>query len=574
MLNATSMLGYGLTLPPLPVTLAKYSTKVTRGQSTSIFNFKFASVPHLLMSKFSITTALARLEYTLRRGARRGESQMSMSAAFRAPNYEPLAVNHIIKPEKPPAHSPISILNDDVLLHIFYIYRLHIEDFSEGKRRIPTYPLWDRQRWWYKLAHVSRRWRRVILAAPSLLDLHLVCTHGVPVADMLAHSPRLPLTIFYWFDGATILKAKDEKGALLALSHRDRVRRIALSTERRQLERFVVAMDGDFPILEWLNIVSSTPGVTLPRTFGAPSLSDVELMHVRLPIECPVLTTTGLVSLRLTIIPGSGYFPPSYLLTSLSLMPQLETLYFSLEYHVPSPNDRDTASAAISHVTLPNLRDFEFRGLRAYLEGLCARMTAPVLSVFHAELNFQLTVAVPSLLSFIQTSENLQFNAVKLVTSNYYVKLLVQGVPQLRTRSYPFTFDLEILVRCPGPNLSLQISSAIQILDTLSPLLSVVERVTLMANRDDSSHSLHHVDRTQWRRLLRPFSNAKKLHVDTTLESLGHSLRTNDGEQPLELLPNLEEVIPLGKDDENALLPFVNEREAFGRPVRLTLRSK
>jgi hypothetical protein len=29
------------------------------------------------------------------------------------------------------------------------------------------------------------------------LDLHLVCTNGVPVADMLSHSPHLPLIIYY-----------------------------------------------------------------------------------------------------------------------------------------------------------------------------------------------------------------------------------------------------------------------------------------------------------------------------------------------------------------------------------------
>jgi hypothetical protein len=71
------MLGYDLTPPPLPAALAKYSARTTIGQSNSVFNFIFASVPHPSspdMSKISITTALARLEYKLRRGARRGES--------------------------------------------------------------------------------------------------------------------------------------------------------------------------------------------------------------------------------------------------------------------------------------------------------------------------------------------------------------------------------------------------------------------------------------------------------------------------------------------------------------------
>ena len=50
---------------------------------------------------------------------------------------------------------------------------------------------------WYKLAHVCQRWRILILASASYLDIAsaLVCTPGPPVADMLAHSPPIPLII-------------------------------------------------------------------------------------------------------------------------------------------------------------------------------------------------------------------------------------------------------------------------------------------------------------------------------------------------------------------------------------------
>jgi hypothetical protein len=506
------------------------------------------------MSKFSITTTLAHLENKLRRGARRRESQNSMFA-FRAPNFEP--VKYIIK--KP--YSPISVLNDDVLLHIFYIHRLHIEDEDD------TYGVfWDRQRWWYKLAHVSRRWRDVILAAPSILDLHLLCTSGVPVADMLAHSPTLPLTICYRcgpFNGYT-MTAEDVNGTLFALSHRDRVHRIALYMPSSELEKLFVAMDGQFPILERLNIVSLIPGVTLPRTFGAPNLSHGELKRVALSIQCPLFTgtSTGLVSLRLRDIPRSGYFPPSNMLTSLSLMPQLETLWIGFNCPVRSRDVRDTAT--IVQVTLPNLREFRLWGVRAYLEGLCARITAPVLSVFGVEFFNQLTFAVPRLLSFMQTSENLQFHALKLVCGTHYVCL--QGVPQLGTWKYPL--KLRILCR----HLDWQISSAIQILDALSPVLSVVEQFTLFVNGDESSKWHNEIDRTQWRGLLRSFSNVKVLRARTQGvggHGLGHALRTEDGEQALELLPNLEEVICNKNDDENAFTPFINEREAVGRPVRI-----
>jgi hypothetical protein len=104
-------------------------------------------------------------------------------------------------------HSPIYILNDDTLLHIFHLFQLHIQEEypdADGARTLD----WVRQRWWYKLVHVSRQWRYLILGSRTLLDLHLVCTYGVPVADMLAHSPPLPLTIVYY--GNPKMTAEDE----------------------------------------------------------------------------------------------------------------------------------------------------------------------------------------------------------------------------------------------------------------------------------------------------------------------------------------------------------------------------
>jgi hypothetical protein len=151
---------------------------------------------------------------------------------------------------------PIYSLNDDILLNIFYLHRLHIGD-EEATEDVLTIRRWDRQRWWYKLAQVSRGWRCLILSSSSRLDLHLLCTYGVPVADMLAHSPPLPLIVFYHWqatcqDRDPEMTPKDEQGALLAISNRDRVRRIALAMSAPELEKFIPAMDGQFPTLEHL----------------------------------------------------------------------------------------------------------------------------------------------------------------------------------------------------------------------------------------------------------------------------------------------------------------------------------
>jgi F-box-like len=67
--------------------------------------------------------------------------------------------------------SPIHILNNDVLLNIFHLYRL--ENPDEFESECGVFITWSRQGWWYKLAHVCRLWRSLILESPSLLDLHL-----------------------------------------------------------------------------------------------------------------------------------------------------------------------------------------------------------------------------------------------------------------------------------------------------------------------------------------------------------------------------------------------------------------
>jgi hypothetical protein len=454
-----------------------------------------------------------------------------------------------------------------VLLHIFYIYRLHVQDEYEDENGLRVVH-WERQRWWYKLAHVSRQWRYLILASGSVLDLHLLCTYGVPVADMLSHSPSLPLTVYYMASDRTMTAAEDEEGALLALSHCDRVHHIALWMPAPKLGKFIPAMDGSFPILERLFVMSQPEeetNLTLPQTFQAPNLRRLSLGCIAVPIRSPLLTSiAGLVELWLGGIPQSAYFPPSYLLTRLSLMPQLESL--GIIFRSPLPN-RDVVrqlmnTPNMTHVTLPNLRFISFRGVSAYLEGLLAQISAPLLFTLEVFFFNQLTFTIPQLLQFMQTSENLTFNAIELAFDRDFVDL--KGDPHRRG------WELPLRLRIMCRHLDWQVASAAPILTTLSPVLSVVEKVTLSNAKQGRSPGWHEVDRTQWRDLLRPFTNVKVLHLENELVGgLSHSLPSRDGEMPMEILPNLEELTFSGGDIGGAFTVFINERKAAGRLVRL-----
>ena len=319
------------------------------------------------------------------------------------------------RPHIPPVHIP----DDDSLLRIFFFCRLVLFEVVED-----YYPCRSEEEecayrhWWYKLIHVCRRWRYLVFASASHVGLCLVCTHGTPVAKMLAYSLPLPLTINY-DNRVRAITAEDEEGILLALQHRDRVRRIRLRTPIPNLQKVLLTMDDEFPMLEYLSIgclIKQNTGLVLPKTFQAPHLRHLLLFNFAIPIRSPLLTTAvGLVTLTLDWIHPSAYFPPNDLLQRLSLMPQLEVL--RIGFHSPVPNHEvemqllDTPT--MTHITLPNLRFFAFKGVNAYLEALLPRMTTPSLEKLHINFFNQLTFSFTHFLQFISTRENLRIRSAE-----------------------------------------------------------------------------------------------------------------------------------------------------------------
>jgi hypothetical protein len=158
-----------------------------------------------------------------------------------------------------PRTSSIHILDDDCLLHVFYLYRPFLlgEDEDETARLFGGKGNWVNGRWWYKLARVCQKWRNVILGSAHYLGVFLVCSNGMPVGDMLAHSPPLPLVIDY--NGHHHSITEDEEGAILALRQRDRVRLVRLGMAVTNLQKIIAAMDQEYPILESL-ILMPPPG--------------------------------------------------------------------------------------------------------------------------------------------------------------------------------------------------------------------------------------------------------------------------------------------------------------------------
>ena len=391
---------------------------------------------------------------------------------------------------------------------------------------------------------------------------------------MLAHSPPLPLLIDYTpYDELT---AEDAEGAIIALKQYDRVRRVRLNMPPTSLQKFIVAMDDEYPILEHLIIAHRAEDkstiLTIPETLQAPHLRHLALISFALPIGSRLLTTAmGLVTLCLSMVNPSTYIHPNTLLQWVSFMPQLETLIITFHFPARSRHvgGQFTHTAITTPpITLPNLRRFWFKGVTAYLEALLYRISAPRLEKFQIVFFNQLTFSVPRLLHFVGATENLRFKTAKFKFSDGHVDLEVY--PREEVEMYA----LFIVVNCC--HLDWQVSFAAQIINALSPVLSAVEQLTFEHEvHGQSSEEHNEVDRTEWRKLLSSFRNVKTLRIATGLfEELSCCLQLDDGELPLELLPELQELTYSGSGDTgDAFTSFINARLGAGRPITLTRRS-
>jgi len=469
-------------------------------------------------------------------------------------------------------HTSIDILDDDSLLNIFYLSRpLLLNKAEKNPARILEGGDWNRERWWYKFTQVCRRWRYLTLASASHLGLSLVCTRGTPVAKMLAHSPPLPLIIDHLGKDRDIT-SEDKKGVLLALQHRDRVRRIRLRFPFASLRKLIVAMDGEFPKLEYLYIEPASThdsGLKLPDKFRAPRLRHLVLRGFASLIWGRLSTISvnhDLVTLSLQDVHQSTYFSPNHLLQRLLDMSQLETLGITFQRLIP---DSDFGiqlphMPVTTHVTLPNLRWFAFGGRSAYSEALLPYMRAPVLEKLQLLFDYQPSFSVPYLLDFMRTTETVRLTSVRFCF--HLSGVSVWGYPREGVRTETF------YLRVGCEDLYKQVASVVQIFNALGTVISVVDHLTLEFLRYPISPTTNNrTDATEWRNLLRLFSNVKTLHIDDDFrEQISGALVLDNGESPTDLFPELRVLkYTVIRVPNYTFHAFADARESTGRPVTL-----
>ena len=460
----------------------------------------------------------------------------------------------------------IDILDDDSLLYIFY----HCRPQILSKRGIgPWSGKCESETWWYKLAWVCRRWRRIILASPSYLRISLVCTSGTPVADMLAHSPPLPLVIDHLYPINNIT-AEDEEGIHLAFKHRDRLRHIQLQAWDPLWEGLIAANDEGLPMLEYLYIeplVAPDSNWSLPSTLCAPRLRHLTLHCFAFPIGSPLLA--GLVTLELCRISPSVDFGPNELLQQFSLMPRLETLRinFGGPFSDQGVEGQSLQIPLSTHVTLPNLRSFMFEGPLVYMKSVLPRITTPLFK--DAEITpFDLEFPNHFVLQFVCKTEKPRFRGARVAIHDWSVYVTMYphegtGIPTLRIGdSYARRVD--------------RLESIVQRLREMGPVFSEVEFLTLedetlLERREEVSIP----SRTDWHELLGFFDKVWSLHVagGDLIEGLSCSLLPEDRESAIGVLPDLRVLsCPKGSRVGKSCRSFIAARRDAGCPVTLAHR--
>jgi len=336
-----------------------------------------------------------------------------------------------------------------------------------------------------------------------------------------------------------------------------------------RLQKFITALNDEFPILEYLYITPPAKHDTLlvlPTTFEAPHLHLLILNHIASPIGSPLLTTAvGLLTLALRWIHPSTYPHPNQLLEQIALLPQLEAL--EIGFCSPVPNreiERQLLHSQITtHATLSNLQWFSFWGISAYLEALLPHVTTPLVKNFRVHFFTQLSFSVPRLLQFMTTTENLRFISVRFLF--YYDAVAVFVVA--RGGAEVEDFFMQVFSK----HLDWQVSSVAQIFHVLSPLFSTVAELNLDYRKHTLSPEGHEeADRKRWREFLASFRNVKTLRVHNGLVGEVSRALRSDGEPPLELLPELKELIcPARSVEDKTFAAFIHEREDAGQPVNL-----
>ena len=426
-------------------------------------------------------------------------------------------------------HVTINILPDGVLLHMFHFYQLA---YPNG---LDQFDLMFKP-YWHRLIHVCWRWRSVVFASPTFLDLRLVCGPWTRV-ESIAIWPPLPTFIRNMVDYP--MPEDYDFGA--AVANHNHVHEIVLfHLSSSQLRRLAPAMQQQFPALIHLLLEStsdSRPAPVLPDGFLgglAPSLQSLKLSYIPFPaLPKLLLSATDLVNLTLWNIPHSGYFSPEAIVTGLAVLANLKSLAIAFKSPRSLPDKKNRRPQPPTRTALPALTHFCFHGVSEYLEDLAARIDAPLLDSIQINFFHQLIFDTPQLAQYMGHATRFQaLNKARLVFGDDGVRV-ESLLPSLTSR---------LRISCRG--LDWQLSSLAQVLTSFTPSVYRVEQLYIHSSGYLPSRLQDEIENMQWLEIFHPFSAVKKLFVcQEFAPCIGSTPQDRVSERVAGVLPALESLI-------------------------------
>ena len=434
------------------------------------------------------------------------------------------------------------MLSDDVLLEIFHFCQ---ETYSEA------YDEYEED--WQVLVHVCHRWRQVVFASPLRLDLRIRCDSRTPVRKCLDIWPTFPLLIEDFY----LNKGIDIDNIIAALEHRHRVSSLALNeVTGPMLVRTITLMQEPFPALEDLYLYArnkSNDIPVLPSEFlgrSAPCLRVIHLRAIPFPgLPVLLLSASNLSVLELIDVPQTGYIPPEVMVAALATLTRLDLL--EIGFRSPASRPDNIRLPPITRTVLPVLREFDFGGVREYLEDFVSRIDAPRLrGIWSHYFNQLVDFEIPQLWQFIDRSEDLDQPRCCLVyfgsdDVSFRAGLTTKLTTGLNVSKLEpdedYSCKIGVQIRCKG--IDWQVSHIAQALNQISTT-SVLSNILHFAIDSDSINcGPEDMDDIEWLQLLRPFSSVQTLFVSRELAGhVSRSLENTAATMATEVLPALDMV--------------------------------
>jgi len=464
----------------------------------------------------------------------------------------------------------INRLPDEVLLEIFDSYRQSTDQYDRQ---------WRKNYMWLNLAHVCRRWRAVMFASSSRLDLSITVAPQKPGHIKTILSSPLPIFIEYKclygdITGSALWRMR------AALGHRDRVREISFEGSNAGFKKFFRATRRPFPVLESLSLrFGYDYEQNIPVTFlRGPDLSDLHLR--RLSLDCLslasvsgfLLSATALTDLVLLVDTATEPSTETSLLACLRGMHCLRNLDLSI---LPNPLDYPSRhSIPKDTVPISELTRFHYIGHNTFLNNLMAGFSAPSLQDVRFMLcNLLPIMHIPRFIDGLREqyhTANVTFNGNSM--DDFRLSLMTHSgdinhfKPSFRFHTNHFPESIEPIT-----------SSGMS-----STKLATAEELALLF--PDTAKVTEWQHDFPLREFLRQFRSVKVLRLDPFVPEVALSLQQDNGESFLPLLEEIELSAPpisrsTNSPDEEyqrcaaaelaAFDPFISAREQMGRPVNV-----